>query len=145
MVQAVGGGADEPGFSYTIGLNDRDNHPEILVFALPVSAARSLLGNLVRLIEDGDQPLPLRSLIDDIANYPVQLIPILRPYRTGQYTFFNVARAYYEAIIVDAVQLVWPDEAGRFPWTNGFDERYRVPLLDQPGLSKYIAHPSLGV
>jgi hypothetical protein len=26
---------------------------------------------------------------------------------------------------VPANQLVWPDMEGRFPWQDGFDERYR--------------------
>ncbi len=137
MVMSVGGGAGEMGYAYTIGLTRQYAHPEVLVFGLPFQVAHGILGSLVTCIEAEGRPLPLRRPLREVASAPVQLIPILRAYRTGAYSFFNGARAYYGTNIVEAVQLVWPDTAGRFPWMPGFNEMSRVPLLDEPGLSHY--------
>ncbi len=136
MIQGVGGD-EELSFAYTIGLTERSNHPELLVFALPPEVFHPILNELAGRVVRGGQVLPLRHRIDDVANYPIQLIPIARPYRTSQYIFFNVARCYHQTVIVEAVQLVWPDAAGRFPWEDGFDTRYATPILDAPGLAGY--------
>jgi len=48
---------------------------------------------------------------------------------------------YYARQPFPVLQVVWPDEASRFPWQPGFDERFRAkpPLLfDQ---SQYAARP----
>ncbi len=135
MIQGVGGRDGELSYAYTIGLN-KLSHPDILVFGLPPDIGHSILNELAgRVVQGGI--LPLQYPIHDVANHPLRLLPIARAYRTGQYAFFNVARWYYRAVIVDAVQLVWPDAAGRFPWDEGFDRRCATPILDAPGFAGY--------
>ncbi len=136
MIQGVGGGEEELSYAYTIGLS-QDGHPEILVFGLAQEVFHPMLNELAGRVVQGGQGLPLRHRIDDVATYPIQLIPIARPYRTHQYAFFNVARRFYRTVIVNAVQLVWPDAMGRFPWEDGFDTRYATPILDMRGLAGY--------
>jgi Domain of unknown function (DUF4262) len=41
----------------------------------------------------------------------------------------NYAIWYYKSSPFPVLQLVWPDQAGLFPWDEGFDERFRKQQL----------------
>jgi hypothetical protein len=43
----------------------------------------------------------------------------------------NYAVWYYEGSDLPALQLIWPDKSGLFPWEDGFDEQF---INDQPSL-----------
>jgi hypothetical protein len=111
-----------PQFAFTVGLHYRYSHPEILVMGLKQATAHSLLHSLVEKIKQGEK-LESGSLVTDIASFPLALVPIhIDHYREhlgyGMW-FYRSLRAPFPAL-----QLVWPDRAGLFPWQNGYDARF---------------------
>lgn len=126
MIQMVGAGDGEPQFAYTVGLFSRNFEPEIICFTLPQDTVHGLLNDVARRTSEG---LSLKGgmVFDDLANLPMTLIEVdnekLRDY-------FGTAIRFYKGPVFPAVQLVWPDPEGRFPWDEGYDpEGYPQPLL----------------
>lgn len=104
-------------FCYTTGLFGV-GHPELVVFGLSAPASARLLNQLARgvwhgrdllsgeLIETADPAL--RLLVEELHN-------------PGEILF--EANGYYQRppeFSVAALQLTWADQAGRFPWEEGY-------------------------
>ncbi|BBU33385.1 hypothetical protein BTHE68_71190 (plasmid) [Burkholderia sp. THE68] len=116
-----------PGFAYTIGLEETYGHPELIVFGLPYEVAHGVLNDLAARIkgktlalQDGDR--------DD------------RTLQGHRVVFRNVRAAFVRKYLriahvlsedTRALQVVWPDPFGKFPWEDDFDSRYAVA---QPSL-----------
>lgn len=125
-VQAVFAEKDSPGFAYTAGLS-AFGLPELIVFGLPPPVAHQLLNQLGRRLRDGEALSQDTDLLDVVEGYPARLVPAPRS-ATDQYMFATQRRyPHYRAL-----QLVWSDPAGRFPWDPAFDPKYRPlqPVLD---------------
>jgi hypothetical protein len=117
--------ADEngPGFSFSVGLYLKFGHPEILVMGLEQPVAHkfiNLIGGYVstgRVFRQGERT-------DDLAQgSPSSFIPIaIEHYQ--QYLGYGIW--FYRSLKqpFPALQLVWPDEQGRFPWENDYDKRF---------------------
>lgn len=115
---------DTAGLSYTVGLTAMD-HPEVVVQGLPADAANAFLNDVGQQVRDGVRFAAgqvTTALTDD--ERPMAFIAI-DDELTDELT---VAGQLYGA--VQALQLVWPDAAGVFPWQLGYDlEPERQPLL----------------
>lgn len=113
---------DTPRFVFTVGLYYRYSHPEILVMGLKQPTAHSLLHSMVEKIKNGEKFEP-GALITDVASFPLALIPI----HTNHYReYLGYGMWFYQSLEMPfpALQLVWPDRAGLFPWQNGYDGRF---------------------
>lgn len=124
MVQLVFGRFGQPNFAYTIGLAAK-NLPELIVFGLPHELGGHALNVLAQRMTDGEQiacnvPLP------DVLSCDVQLIEASRAL-ADRY----MVQAMYRDPHYRALQVVWPDPAGAFPWEDGHANKYRAlqPLL----------------
>lgn len=98
-------------FSYTVGLTAFD-HPEVVVTGMPFEAAKAFLNLVGEGVRTGANYTPGTrdsSLTDhgDVSFIAVGDTPGL----------YAVQQVYGE---VRAVQLVWPDSAGAYPWEPGF-------------------------
>lgn len=103
-VQAVGGQGRRPPFAYTVGLTGR-GRPELVVSGKSPSAAHDLLEAVLA----GDPPRAGRRY--DLPVGPsLQVVEVTWPARR-----LVVATALY-GDRVTAVQLVWADGRGRWPW-----------------------------
>lgn len=120
-VQGVLPEADQPGvpFGYTVGLTAKDL-PELVIYGLPPRTASAILNTAARRMTEsgpfspGDRISP-PSDGPDVAVIDVVDTDVL----TMIEHFYGPSRA---------LQLVWPDEQGRFPWQNGYD----IPADAQP-------------
>ena len=117
-------GADDPPFSYTVGLFRTYSHPELIVFGLPQEQANTLLSQAVEFIQQG------RSLDSDAARIwfsglPCSLLQVsveLYPHYVG------MCREYYQGDRFPLLQLFWhahsPD--------GGYSRASRQPVLGHP-------------
>lgn len=97
-----------PGFAYSIG-----QEPEVIVFGLEPGAMHAILnaaGEAAELPPD----VPLDGYLEG-APVVFKRVPKAR-YKEH----FGYALWYREGDGFDALQCVWPDEAGKFPWEPGF-------------------------
>jgi hypothetical protein len=127
-LQYVFNGEDDhvPPFCYTIGLHEL-GHPELLVFGLDQGTSAKILNTVGARIRDGER---LRD--GDVLTLAGES-PLLVTARTvpnpGE-ILFSANRHYHrpDEDSVPALQLVWPDAHGRFPWDTG----YELPAWYQP-------------
>ncbi|AIZ63143.1 hypothetical protein PK28_04570 [Hymenobacter sp. DG25B] len=121
-----------PAFAYTIGLWKNFNHPEIIVFGLPTDTMHWMLNDAAELIQK-ENPITVNAdNYNILSEGPVQFRPVES---SNIPDYFGYARWFYEYGDFPAVQLVWPDNQARFPWNEGFDERYE---FDQPVLDRKL-------
>jgi hypothetical protein len=130
---AVEGTASEAPFIYTIGLCDKFEHPELVIVGLPSNVAHSLLADVVKAIRTGQQYRPGETYRDLIQGYEVTL---LRVHRSQVLCRLGYALAYYRRAsrpeLLRALQILWPDRAGRLPNDPSCDRAVAQlqPLLD---------------
>jgi hypothetical protein len=118
-------GLHTPGFSYTVGLRDR-GLAEIVMIGLPMEVAHAALNQLAGEFVGGTPPL-LGAALNHVMTLPVMLRHVPAE-RAAPYMRVANERA---GARLDALQLVWPDEAAIFPWEQGFNPRMKrlQPML----------------
>ena len=108
-----GAGEGGPPFAHTVGLSQTFDHPEVLVYGLPEQLAGKILNGVGQRINAGDPP-PVGTRVPDVINhYDVVFIPMVDGPGTDDVIILD---AMWEGRSERVVQLVWPDQHGRFPW-----------------------------
>jgi hypothetical protein len=140
---AFGDGQDPP-WAYTVGLL-RLGHPEVIVFGLDECCTAYAIECLLDEIRAGFTRPVGRTRRQPKLGDPgvaVRLVPVPDHYwdcsdESGHR--LCIAVEYYRALgwersEVRALQLVWANGSGRFPWHAGASKRdqHRQPLLDRP-------------
>jgi hypothetical protein len=126
--------ADDPletaSFAYTAGLAEI-GHPEIITFSLPAQVAHGILGTFVERVRDNKERCRPGPAPDILRNYEGWLVEVPESVVSS---YFGVAlrRARGRTEGFAALQFVWPDKDGRFPW----DEGYKYPKWVQPVLGE---------
>jgi hypothetical protein len=120
---------DWPEYSYTAGLTTTFGHPELILFGLEPESAEALLDALIDEIDEGRRFLVGSEHEGLLRNYPLRI--------------HGVPSAMMETIlpralwasggVATAVQLVWPDKQGRWPWQDDVREGFAElqPVLDR--------------
>jgi len=113
--------ANNVNFTYTVGLTESFQHPEIITWALPSRVAHEVFSTIVTLVKAGepmevDKPTP--GILGN--NYDV-LFRRMRPSYILEH--MGVARRHYDGSPKHgALVMLWPDPEGVFP------------TLEKPGL-----------
>ncbi len=113
--------ASGPVFYYTVGLTAR-GLPELLIFGLDPATGQKVLENLADRLVHGLVPAD-GTLVDDVLrNVPVALRD-MRQLKAE--THLRYANEFFPGA-VRAMQVIWPDTAGVFPWQQDFDKTMAV-------------------
>lgn len=115
--------------AYTVGLFEQFGHPELLVFGLTVSTMQAMLTGMAEAIKrTGARFKAGESYAQVLEKHEILLRAI--PAHEAEKRM-RVAPTYYGRRHFEALQIVWPDETGRYPWDPGFAREYRrrQPLL----------------
>jgi hypothetical protein len=126
FVLSVGAGDSEPAFSYSIGLYEHFQHPEIILFGLDFTVMHGLINDAAGKIKEGSRYLDRYRDANLLKDYECEFRSVRRDRYEG---LLNYALWYYQGKEFPALQLVWPDSRGTFPWESGFDERFRKDQL----------------
>lgn len=130
MAQGVIANENQPGWLYTIGLA-AVGHPEIIIVGLPPKVAHSLLAQMA------DEILSNQKRFEPGPEYSGYLadgfkVTFLDVADVGEGDWFNIAHSYYGDHDFEALQMVWPDKEGHFPWDPQYDVRYHQCLVGEP-------------
>lgn len=107
--------ADErqPGFTYTVGLSHSYGHPEVIVFGLPSPTAQRILERIADLVQTGAVFADGNQSDEILRGHTCQFRGVLPSHFPAH---FGRAGWFYGSWGFPAIQCVWPDQAGRFPW-----------------------------
>lgn len=115
-------------FTYTVGFTELDQ-PEVIIYGIPNDQAHMLLWRVYDLLEKGfifEEGELYEDIFDKEYKATFRAVP-------GDGIPANVARVIY-GDKVKLLQLVWPDDAGYYPWEGGWDCKFEQPVLaDEPG------------
>jgi len=117
-----------PGFAFTIGLFQRFDHPELIVFGLPLDTMHLMLNGAGEAVRAG-RPFAAGHNYDDILEgYDCTFRPVSRKHYEA---YLGSARWYYEGDGFPVLQLIWPDREHRYPWAAPADAwiREAQPVL----------------
>ncbi len=114
----------EPPFLYTIGLMQTCHHPEFIIFGLDDSNAHALFSGLIRDIRDGKSyGEPGVKVVN--LNGNEHRVGFRRVHPTQHPLYLGFAMGFVRNIgrmgELEAMQVFWPDSAGRFPFEIGCD------------------------
>lgn len=131
MVMAIPDAA--PPFCYTVGLIKSFNHPEIIILGLRYEIAHPLLNTVGFQIKQGEVFSPGNRYDSITEKYDTQFVEVTLENISEYFgILIGYTRHHNDATPIRALQLVWPDPQNRFPWENGFEEKFRTaqPLLN---------------
>jgi hypothetical protein len=123
----------EPSFAYSLGFYANFGQPEIIVFGLPPQIAQQLLNITAIRFAGAKAAYETYTPYDDIAEgMRIAFIPVARQHYRE---YLGYAGWFYGSVQADfpALQMVWPDKQGRFPWEPTYDQSFSrlQPLLDK--------------
>ncbi len=115
-------GSDDgsPSFTYTTGFWLSLRRPEIILFDFPPALAHNVLGQIYRILgggEDLQTNVPLEGIL---SGETVYFFPV-KPEKIAEYLLSSTW--FYKNDGFPCLQLVWPDQAGNFPWQSDFDAK----------------------
>lgn len=117
-----------PAFSYSIGLFQTYEHPEIILFGLPHESSQIIISNCAVEIKSGRRYKPDELNGDIVPNYDCvfKIVP-----SEWYDDYVGQAQRFYQGSAFHLLQCVWPDRSNKLPWQPGFTEslRHRQPLL----------------
>jgi len=120
--------AEEPSFSYSIGLTSTLESPEFIVFGLPASLMHAMLSEIVRQlrdglsVEDGSRVSGLLAGFDCVVR-AVHPDNIVRDYLNSAIWYWN--HTDHEGV-PPVFQIVWPGaKDGLLPWDEGCSDIVR--------------------
>jgi hypothetical protein len=127
-VMMVMGNERQPSFAYTVGLSDH-SQPELMVIGLPPESAHFILNGMAKKALANLLPNP-RGLVHEVANMPLSLRQDDDEGTMGEICRFAQQWSQEQrGLPCGVTQVIFPDEAGRFPWELGCDPRM-VTLQD---------------
>jgi hypothetical protein len=119
-----------PSFAYTVGLTETRQHPELVIVGLPPDVAQAVLAGACERIKAGELTCTDGASDDRIVEGYSVVFRTVDPECTADY--LRAARAI-EGDDVRAVQIIWPDPQGYFPWQPDADPGFadsQVMLFD---------------
>lgn len=121
-----------PGFAFTVGLWANYQHPELIIVGLNLDVMHQILNLAGNEVRDGRQRFKAGQLTSElIEGYPCAFAEVaLEVYKD----YLGYAQWLYRHESFPALQCVWPDQQGYFPWQPQFLDALRTsqPMLGQP-------------
>jgi hypothetical protein len=129
VVVAPADAPSDPTHGHTIGLPERFAHPELLLVGLPAEVTAEFLGHALALVRGGRR-FSHGQLVDGL--FPAAPAALRRVGEQHYAAYLTEALAHHGSPEFAALQIVFPDRVGRFPWDPGADLRLRLvePVLD---------------
>jgi hypothetical protein len=112
----------DPNFAYSIGIQKTTGSPEMIVFGMSPRTAHYLISTYFEQAKAGRCFVPSRPYSGFSKNHTVFVQPVLR----SKYAHFMAAAdGYYGKRGYKAVQLIYPDKLGRWPWNADVPSRFK--------------------
>lgn len=109
-------------FSYSTGFQVAPGVPEVIVVGLPQETAHTMLWEVFTQAKAGLKLEPLKPYDQFIEGLNVYFQPVARRFY-ADYLGWN--GWFYGGEAFDCLQMIWPDQAMRFPWQATFDQRFK--------------------
>ena len=120
----------DPSFTYSTGFWQALGRPEVIVFDFPARLAHDVIGQTFRLLSDGADIQTEKPVTNILSGESVYFFAVDEEAKSE---YLLSSKWFYKGNQFPAIQMVWPDPSGSFPWQPNF-ERKLIGL--QPDISK---------
>ena len=119
-----------PGFAFSIGLFKTYRHPEVILFGLGIEAMHGIINNIGEEVRQGRRFTEGEATSGIIKDFDVVFCEV---HHDHYQEYLGTASWYYKNTDYPALQCVWPDRQGRFPWDVNFPASLRAiqPVMDR--------------
>jgi Domain of unknown function (DUF4262) len=118
----VAEGVNHPPWSYSIGLFETWQHPELIIIGRSRATTHAMLENLVMEIE-AQYPPDLTDRVDHLLlGIRCRFLKVLPRYYND---YVGFARWYYRKRHFPLYQIVWAGEGGLYPWLQNAPKRFK--------------------
>lgn len=133
-----------PPFAYSIGLYKSYQHPEIICFGLPNDLIHAIINDIADLVKKGEKIKPSKNYYNIFKDSRAEFLEVDE---RNIDDYFAAAINFYETIKFPALQLVWTDRNGKFPWEENFEDKFLhdQPFLDRNADFKFREARNLGI
>lgn len=130
VVQESGDEA-EPGYAYTVGLFRRFDHPEVALFGLAQDELRAALDRLGARVAGGER-FDTVEVAEGLLERRAVAFRRMAPRHVREYLGYAIW--FHGGVRFPALQCIWADPEGRFPWDAWFPREARglQPTLYEP-------------
>lgn len=117
-----------PTYSFSIGLFDNYEHPEIILLGLPQLRSQEIINNIALKIHDGNKFEPDQCYDGILKGYKCCFKKINKKYYED---YLGWAKWYYDGDNFPAIQCIWPDKNNLYPWDDKFSDsnKWYQPVL----------------
>jgi hypothetical protein len=126
--------ADEegPAFAYTVGFAVTYDHPEVVVTGVEHELAHAMLAAVAYEIAHGSKFTAGSHSSEILENIEVTFIDVVPEF----FRELRIAQEF-DGERFAALQCVWPDRAGRYPWDvrSGMAQQEQQPLFGSPPIT----------
>jgi len=129
---AIGVDDHDPPFLYTCGLISQFRHPELVILGLDGKTAHPVVASIVKVIRNGTR-LEVGARVELLGGLVIA-IRAFHPSQHELYLGYAMAHARRHHSTLQALQVLWPDNNGRFPFDLTCDSEVRAlqPRLELP-------------
>ena len=119
---------DSPRFTYSVGIQQTTNQPELLITGLRRELAHSIINNYNQRIKAGELFLTERMYPGFIEGFDV-VFKVVSEQKYREY--FGWAIWFYKGSYFSAYQLIFPSTSGKWPWDLDapYDYTWFIPSL----------------
>jgi hypothetical protein len=111
-----------PAFAFTVGLHHSFKHPEVLMIGLDLDSMHNILNNIGDDIKKGAKYQAGREYPEIVADYKCSFQKIDKRYYKD---YLGTAMSFYNPESFPALQCIYPDKSGRYPWNNKCSKAFR--------------------
>ncbi len=136
-VMKVMEGEEQPEFTYSIGINKKQNKPDVLIVGLNNDLAHSVVNNYKDRLLAGESFEPGKYYSDFLGDFDVCFVEVdISHYK--EYLGWGLWLHNGESFKV--LQMIWPTTTGLWPWDSDTSDFYNwaQPILNQSGMLSKI-------
>lgn len=117
-----------PGFSYSVGLFESYQHPEIIIVGLKQELCHTLINNMANDIKSGEKYMALNYYSNILNNFQCYFVDVDH---SNYDKYVGQAQAYYGNDNFPLIQCIYPTVKGIFPWEKEWpdDIKNLQPIL----------------
>jgi hypothetical protein len=125
-------GEEEPQFTYSIGINKKQDKPDLIIVGLKRELAHSVINNYKDRLLDGETFETGVFYSGFLGNFDVCFIEVDKSHYKDH---FGWGLWLHEGDNFNVLQLVWPTTDGQWPWSTEKSDFYKwaQPILNDSG------------
>lgn len=110
-----------PGYCFTTGLKKSYKMPELILFGLPQTLSYLSIEKCIELLIETKKIETYKKFYGITGDSPVMFLEVLE---RSKIEFMKITNNYYGEEDYDALQLVWADTNGKFPFEEKYNRAY---------------------